>query len=86
MADVKIIPRVRCDNCSVTAEKELDLFKKDYERPRAWGQLNLTPANYGSQYPDHVRMNDLCPACLRALHNAVGEALRARRKEEGIDT
>lgn len=84
MADVKIIPRVRCDNCSVTAEK--DLSGKDYRTPRTWGSVSVDPTDLGSNYPNTIRMKDLCAACLKAVHVAVGEALCARRKEEGIET
>lgn len=83
MVDVQIIPRVSCDNCGTQAEKEVaDRVAGKWRRPHTWGELKVSPTNYGNAYPNEIRMADLCPGCLRTVHEAVGEALRVSRKEE----
>lgn len=91
MADVHIIPRIRCDNCGFTDEKELEPFGKGaYRNKEGWGGIKIAPTHRGN-YPNNIAFVDLCPDCLTAVHDAVAAALsnardfRARRATGGKD-
>lgn len=77
MSDVVQIPRVRCDNCAATADKVRD-YDKQWKRPKEWGDVRVAPTHRGT-YPNNIAMVDLCPNCLRLVHDAVGKALDAGR-------
>lgn len=79
MADIVTAPKVRCDNCGQTVEKmKGGLGHDEWERPREWGSLSVS-ATVRSHYPNDIKMSDLCGECLKAVHYAVGEALKTAR-------
>lgn len=79
MGEVKIIPRIRCDNCGFIAEKVYDTgYSKDYSRPRGWGSAKIDDGRRDG-YPEHIAMTDLCPLCAKAISEAADKALTARR-------
>lgn len=79
MADVQIIPRIRCDNCGFVADKD-KARGGEFMRPLKWGGVNVSPTEPGN-YPNPISMKDLCPKCLQAVHKSVVAALRAAREE-----
>ena len=79
MADVIEVPKVRCDNCGVTANKA-KRFSDKWEQPHHWGSVKVSPTNYGHNYPNNIGMTDLCGRCLQLVHEAVGKALERGRK------
>lgn len=86
MADVNIIPRVRCDNCGLTTEKarrDNSHPPRDWERPRTWGSAKMEGSRSTDSYGGKVRLDfvDLCPGCAQAALEAAAEALKARRGE-----
>lgn len=85
MADVPITPKIRCDNCGATASKvEFATTGRGnvYKKPDDWGSVTIYR---GSSHPDNIDMPDLCAACLRAVHEAVGNALTGRRGGDDVD-
>lgn len=84
MADVNIIPRISCDNCGLTVDKEFrDRTDKAYHKPRSWGSCKIEGSNsdmYGSK--DRLDFTDLCPKCAKIAINATSEALKVARGEE----
>ena len=83
MADVDIIPKVRCDNCGFTTEKVKGRYDTDYKRPGLWGSLKAEGGRSTDSYggKNHVAYVDLCPTCANAALDAMNEALKARREE-----
>ena len=82
MADVAITPRVRCDNCGTTADKVQPVNSTGiWERPPDWGSARVDPTHRGT-YPNNIGMTDLCPHCLKLVHEAVGNALEQGRDLE----
>lgn len=83
MAEVKITPRISCDNCGFTEDKKFDQgYSKDWHRPKSWGGCKIesySTDSYGSK--ERMDFTDLCPKCAKALIDAAGEALRLARGE-----
>lgn len=79
MGEVKIVPRIRCDNCGFVAEKVDNLGRgTDYSRPRGWGSARIDDGRR-SGYPEHIAFTDLCPDCAKAISDAAGKAAQTRR-------
>jgi hypothetical protein len=90
MADVKLTPRVRCDNCGATADKvhRDKLPPSDWVRPREWGSMKaeggrICQQTYGTG-KERLDFTDLCPRCAEAAFNAAAEAL-IKTRSEGFD-
>lgn len=82
MAEIKPAPRIRCDNCGHTVDMKPHAYDRNkHQKPKGWGGARIDPTVVGT-YPNHIAMGDLCPSCLRLVHNAVGEALAEGRKEK----
>jgi hypothetical protein len=79
MADVKIIPRISCDNCGIVVEKRIT--GGSYAKPEDWGSVSVSATQRGT-YPNDIRMNDLCINCLEKVHTAVTHALKSARQED----
>ena len=85
MADVSIIPKIRCDNCGLVVEKEETWGSKEYRKPRRWGSLTIESGRGQQGYPsEHLRFVDLCPSCATSAHDAAAARL-AEIREEGPD-
>lgn len=81
MADVKIAPKIRCDNCGFVQEKEF--YSSAYQKPRQWGSAALSSGRLQDGYPpEELRFIDLCPTCAKLAHDTVAKALAVRRGEE----
>lgn len=83
MADVNIVPKIRCDNCGFTAEKVKDIYDREYKKPPLWGYLKAEGGRSTDSYggKNHVAFPDLCPDCANAALDAMNEALKLRRGE-----
>lgn len=83
MADVAIVPQIRCDNCGLTAEKETSGTKPDsYGKPRRWGSLTIHSGRGQSGYPsEFLKFVDLCPSCAMGAHDAAAARLADLRGE-----
>ena len=81
MADVNIIPRIRCDNCGLVVEKTAHNYsgQASFSRPAGWGSARIDDGRR-SGYPEHIGMTDLCPECAQAACDAADSALKARRE------
>ncbi|BCH33163.1 hypothetical protein MesoLjLc_50930 [Mesorhizobium sp. L-8-10] len=85
MADVDTIPKIRCDNCGLIAEKHKGQFDKSYSKPRIWGSCRMEGGRSTDSYGGKGRLDfaDLCPQCANAAADAAAEALKARREDNG---
>ena len=83
MADVNIIPKVRCDNCGHIEEKHKGQYDKAYSRPRTWGSCRMEGSHATDSYGSKSRLDftDLCPKCAQAALDAAADVLKARRGE-----
>ncbi len=83
MADVKIIPKISCDNCGLTVEKDVVANSRDYRKPKPWGSCRMEGSRDVDSYGGKSRLDftDLCPECADAALNAAASALKARRGE-----
>lgn len=79
-ADVSVTPRIRCDNCGFTTDKEPigPGREREFRKPPKWGSAKLD-TGFACNYPEHIAMTDLCPKCADAAYKAVGDALKACR-------
>lgn len=85
MADVNITPRISCDNCGLTVDKEFrDRTDKSYFKPRTWGSLKIEGSRSTDSYggKDKLDMIDLCPKCATAALDAAASALKKMRGED----
>ena len=86
MADVNIIPRIRCDNCGHIEDKAVTgpQNARTIARPKAWGHCRIEGGRDADSYGGKVRLDfpDLCQACANAALDAAAAALKARRGEE----
>lgn len=85
MADVKITPKIQCDNCGVTAEKEFrDRTGDPYIKPGLWGSCKIEGGRDTNSYGGKNRLtfSDLCPSCANVALDAAAAALKAARKED----
>lgn len=88
MADVNITPRISCDNCGTTVDKEPEKFakSKSYIKPKDWGSCKMegsTSDTYGAK--DRLDFTDLCPKCAKAAVDAVAAAMKAIRGDDDAD-
>lgn len=90
MADVKIIPKIQCDNCGFVQDKinyaERGGFAKNenkYDKPREWGGCTMEGARDADAYGNKERldMSDLCPRCASNALNGAAAALAVIRNE-----
>lgn len=84
MADVDVIPKIRCDNCGHTTEKHRASHSKTFEKPGLWGTMKAVGGRSTDSYggKDRLDFADLCPQCASAALDAAAAALKARRGEE----
>lgn len=90
MADVSLIPKVRCDNCGTIADKTRRNTnpKSDWVRPLVWGGMKaeggrICKQTYGTG-KERLDFIDLCPKCAEAAFEAAAKALEKARGE-GFD-
>jgi len=90
MADVDIIPKIRCDNCGETVEKSISGAgaSRQFSKPRVWGSMKaeggrICPQTYGTG-KERLDFADLCPRCAEAAFKAASDALEKARSE-GFD-
>lgn len=85
MADVDIIPKIRCDNCGTIVEKTVagSHTSRSFSKPRKWGSLKMEGGRSTDSYGGKARLDfgDLCPECANAALDAAADALKARRGE-----
>jgi hypothetical protein len=83
MADIDVAPKIRCDNCGLTADKHLTTATGAYERPRDWGGMSAIGGGCTDDYGGKERLTfaDLCPNCARSALGAAAAALKERRGE-----
>lgn len=86
MADVPVIPKVRCDNCGHVEDKAKGQFDKTYSRPRSWGSMRAEGRRNTDSYggKDRLDFADLCPKCAGEALDAAAAALKKTRAE-GFD-
>ncbi|ASP64417.1 hypothetical protein [Sinorhizobium meliloti] len=86
MADVDIIPKIRCDNCGLTVEKEQRGTgpSRSFHRPGKWGSLKIEGGRSIDSYGMKGRLDftDLCPSCANAAIDAAAAALKSARRED----
>lgn len=85
MADVNVIPKIRCDNCGTIEDKVKDAGGK-VAKPRSWGSCRLEGSKCSDSYGGKSRLDypDLCPICAEVALEAAHVALK-RRRESGFD-
>jgi hypothetical protein len=88
MAEVKIIPRISCDNCGAVVDKKADTYSsgkaQTYSKPRDWGSCRIEGVRDGDIYGNKERLDftDLCPDCAHSVFIHAAGALADRRREE----
>ncbi|MGO4196885.1 hypothetical protein AB4Z13_16130 [Rhizobium sp. YAF28] len=86
MADVNIIPRISCDNCGLTVDKQAEFpsANKKFQKPRDWGSLKIEGSRSTDSYggKDRLDFTDLCPKCATAALEAAATVLKTTRGEE----
>ncbi|MFL5015436.1 MAG: hypothetical protein ACJ8EW_04450 [Rhizobium sp.] len=86
MADVNITPRISCDNCGLTVDKQLEQLgtNKSFKKPRTWGSLKIEGSRSADSYggKDRLDFTDLCPKCATAALEAAASVLKTTRGEE----
>ena len=87
MADVDEVPKIRCDNCGKTVEKDVYVSHsgRPFHKPRVWGSMKaedgrITNGTYGTG-KERLDFGDLCPDCACAAFDAAHAALKSRRGE-----
>lgn len=87
MADVDVIPKIRCDNCGETVEKSVQGAhpSRSFHKPRTWGLLKaeggrIRQDTYGTG-KERLDFTDLCQECAETALQAAAEALKQRRGE-----
>lgn len=88
MAEVKITPKIQCDNCGAVEEKAADTVmgrsSPTYSRPRTWGSCKIEGGRSTDSYGGKGRLDftDLCPSCANAAIDAAAAALKSCRRED----
>jgi hypothetical protein len=63
MADIQTAPKIKCDNCGLTAEKQSSTvtngIKGDWRKPDGWGHAHVG----GLFCKPEISFPDLCPTC-----------------------
>lgn len=92
MAEVKIVPKISCDNCGLVIDKQaVESFRNnslsdEYRKPRDWGSCRIEGTRDADAYGNKERLDftDLCPECAAILINNGAKALaRARGEDAG---
>lgn len=85
MADVKVVPKIQCDNCGKTADKVKGSYDKEYKKPSQWGSCKIEGGRSVDSYGLKGRLDftDLCQSCANAAIDAASEALKNQRGEGG---
>lgn len=87
MAEVKIIPRISCDNCGAVVDKKADTYSsgkaQTYSKPRDWGSCRIEGTRDADSYGNKERLSftDLCPECATHIIRAAARAASERRGE-----
>ncbi len=88
MAEVDILPKIRCDNCGLTVEKVVSGSgsSRQFSKPRSWGSLRAEGSRSTDSYGGKARLDftDLCHRCAQAAVDAAAVALEKARSE-GFD-
>ncbi|MBB3521095.1 hypothetical protein [Rhizobium sp. BK456] len=86
MADVNITPRISCDNCGHTVDKQQEgsYTSRSFKKPRDWGSLKIEGSRNVDSYggKDRLDLTDLCPKCATAALDAAASVLKTTRGEE----
>lgn len=86
MADVNITPRISCDNCGLTVDKQVEFpsVNKKFQRPRDWGSLKIEGSRSADSYGGKEKLDfiDLCPKCATAALDAAASVLKKMRGED----
>lgn len=86
MADVDIIPKIRCDNCGLTVEKaqQGSYTSRSFHKPRMWGSCKIEGGRSTDSYGGKGRLDftDLCPSCANAAIDGAAAALKSARGED----
>ncbi|AII27764.1 hypothetical protein B9J07_12865 [Sinorhizobium sp. LM21] len=86
MADVNINPRIQCDNCGTTVEKEQSGTgpSRSFRKPNKWGSCKIEGGRSTDSYGGKGRLDfiDLCPSCANAAIDAAASALKSARRED----
>ncbi|MEX2739968.1 hypothetical protein AB3480_00715 [Rhizobium mongolense] len=86
MADVDIIPKICCDNCGKTVEKQQQGTgaSRSFKKPSLWGSCKIEGGRSTDSYGGKGRLDfiDLCPSCANAAIDAAAAALKAARGED----
>lgn len=88
MAEVKIVPKISCDNCGLVIDKQaiemtINSKAQEYRRPREWGSCRIEGTRDGDIYGNKERLDftDLCPDCAHSVFIHAAGALADRRRE-----
>ncbi len=87
MATVDIAPKIRCDNCGLTVEKEVQgaHSSRSFHKPRTWGSIKAEGGRVIKQAyghgKDRLDFTDLCQNCADAAMEAAASALAEARGE-----
>ncbi|WP_192246141.1 hypothetical protein [Mesorhizobium silamurunense] len=85
MAEVDIIPKIRCDNCGLTVEKEVrgTGASRSFHRPGTWGSIKAEGGRSTDSYggKEKLAFPDLCQTCADLALEAAAAALKTRRGE-----
>ncbi|TIN76741.1 hypothetical protein [Mesorhizobium sp.] len=88
MAEVDIIPKIRCDNCGLTVEKIVSGSgpSRSFSRPGTWGSMKAVGGRSADAYggKDRLDFTDLCPVCANAALDAASAALKNRREGAAV--
>lgn len=85
MADVNVAPKICCDNCGKTVEKQKrgNGASSSFHKPSMWGSCKIEGGRSTDSYGGKGRLDfiDLCPVCANAAIDAAAKALKTIRKE-----
>lgn len=86
MAEINLAPKIVCDNCGTQTDKQPVGYGADrkWKKPLEWGHVRVAPT-YWRTYPNNIDLLDLCPACNKAVHDAVSASLEACKLKEKKD-
>ncbi|WP_457663963.1 hypothetical protein [Sinorhizobium medicae] len=88
MAEVKITPKIQCDNCGAVAEKDAHTMmgrsSPEYSKPKLWGSCKIEGGRSIDSYGGKGRLDftDLCPPCANVAIDAAAVALKSARRED----
>lgn len=89
MAEVKIVPRISCDNCGFTEEKVAvehytPKIETVYRKPKDWGECHIQGSRAADIYGLRERLDysDLCPECAHKLFVCSAGLLADIREEK----